>query len=68
MFEVNVGKVDRIFRVIAGVALVVGGFMVEGSVGIVVSVFGLIPLITGLSGRCPAYAMFHINTCPLKRV
>jgi hypothetical protein len=28
---------------------------------------GLVPLITGLVGYCPLYAMLGLNTCPVKR-
>jgi len=27
---------------------------------------GLVPLATGLTGRCPLYAMFGFNTCPVR--
>ncbi|MDX5934308.1 DUF2892 domain-containing protein [Acidithiobacillus thiooxidans] len=28
---------------------------------------GLVPLITGLVGWCPAYTLFGIRTCPLRK-
>jgi hypothetical protein len=27
---------------------------------------GAVPLLTGLSGRCPAYSLFGFSTCPMK--
>ena len=51
----NVGAVDRVLRVLAGTLLVVAaalGFI--SPIGYV----GLIPLLTGLVGYCPAYRLF----------
>lgn len=51
----NVGFVDRAVRVAAGAALAVAaalGFI--SPIGFV----GLIPLLTGLVGYCPAYGLF----------
>ena len=50
----NVGSVDRVLRVLAGTALVAAaalGFI--SPIGYV----GLIPLMTGLVGYCPAYRL-----------
>lgn len=59
----NIGTIDRVLRVLAGIALVVVGFAVlGGTVGIVIGVIGLIPLATGLIGWCPLYSLFHLNT------
>ena len=59
----NEGKVDRTLRIILGVALVslvfVGPETTWGWVG-------LLPLITGLVGYCPAYTVFGINTIATK--
>ena len=59
----NIGSIDRVLRVLAGIALVVVGFAVlGGTVGIVVGVIGLIPLATGLIGWCPLYSLFKLKT------
>ena len=59
----NVGTVDRILRVIAGLALLslvfVGPQTPWGWIG-------LVPLITAAVGFCPAYRIFGIKTCPVK--
>lgn len=60
----NVGGIDRILRVVVGLALVVAA--ATGTVGVWGWV-GVIPLITGLFGFCPAYRLIGLNTCPLKR-
>ena len=57
----NEGNVDRALRVIVGLVLIalvfVGPKTPWGWVG-------LVPLITGLVGMCPIYALLGINTCP----
>ncbi len=63
----NIGKADRIVRVIFGVALIVAGFMTSGTTGMIMGIVGLVPLATSLIGSCPAYSLFHINTCGVKR-
>lgn len=56
----NVGSVDRGLRIVAGVVLLglvfVGPQTPWGWIG-------LVPLLTGLAGRCPAYSIFGLNTC-----
>jgi len=62
----NIGKNDRTLRVVVGCALIVCGVMVTGTAGIVMAAVGLIPLGTGLTGNCPAYSIFGIDTCKTK--
>jgi hypothetical protein len=56
----NVGGIDRILRIIVGLALIaivfVGPKTPWGWIGVV-------PLLTGLFGFCPAYTLLGINTC-----
>lgn len=60
MLSVNVGTVDRALRVIVGLLLIamvfVGPQTAWGWIGIV-------PLVTGLTKRCPAYSLFGVSTC-----
>lgn len=55
----NVGGIDRILRVVAGVGLVtataLGALPLWGWIGI-------IPLVTGLAGFCPLYPMLGVCT------
>jgi Inner membrane protein YgaP-like, transmembrane domain len=47
---------DRVLRVVLGIAMVVIGlFVLKGTTGTVVGIVGLIPLATGLVGFCPLY-------------
>ena len=55
----NEGNIDRVLRVIIGLAAIslvfVGPKTPWGWLGV-------IPLVTGLAGWCPLYAIFQINT------
>jgi len=57
----NVGSLDKILRIIAGIVLiglaVTGLFTPWGYIGIV-------PLATALMGWCPAYTVLGLSTCP----
>jgi hypothetical protein len=56
----NVGTIDRILRVGAGCVLVALAFAEKiGPWGYI----GIVPLLTGLMGNCPAYMLFGIKTC-----
>ena len=58
----NEHNVDRIFRIILGLGLLslvfVGPQTLWGLVG-------LVPLATGLAGRCPLYTIFGVSTCKM---
>lgn len=61
--KANVGGIDRILRIVVGLALIgvaLGGVSVWGWIGVV-------PLATGLIGFCPLYPIFGFNTCPMKK-
>lgn len=59
----NVGSVDRIVRIVIGLAMIaVGFFVLEGTLGTVVGIVGFLPLLTGLAGRCLLYYPFKIDT------
>lgn len=61
----NVGTIERILRVCVGLALVaIAVFATNLSYGWI-GWIGIVPLLTGLLGRCPAYSLFGINTCRL---
>ncbi|GMR02730.1 MAG: hypothetical protein BMS9Abin20_1076 [Acidimicrobiia bacterium] len=59
----NEASWDRIVRIIAGVALIVGGFAAVGGVGAwIMAVIGVVLLVTALVGWCPIYATFRTGT------
>jgi Inner membrane protein YgaP-like, transmembrane domain len=63
---VNVGGIDRILRVVVGIAVLALFFVLEGNARYW-GLLGFVPLLTGLIRYCPAYSMFGLNTCPMKR-
>ncbi len=55
----NVGSTDRVLRVLAGALLVAAaGLGFISPIGYV----GLVPLLTGIVGYCPAYRLFGRRT------
>jgi hypothetical protein len=60
----NEGGIDRALRIVAGLVLIslvfIGPQTPWGWIGVV-------PLVTGLIGWCPAYTLLGLNTCPVKR-
>ena len=60
----NVGTIDRIARIALGALLIslvfVGPQTPWGWIGV-------IPLVTGFVGWCPAYRVLGIRTCPVDR-
>jgi len=54
----NVGKTDKIIRIILGLAILGAGLFLKSWWGAV----GIIPLATGLIGWCPLYLPFGLKT------
>lgn len=57
----NVGKTDKVIRIVLAVALFSLFIFLDGSAkwwGLL----GLVPLATGLMGSCPLYSVFKIST------
>ncbi|MEX1661723.1 DUF2892 domain-containing protein [uncultured Thioclava sp.] len=63
MFKNNVGGIDRILRVVVGLALILGFFLFPTASYRWLFLIGIIPLATGLLGTCGLYSIFGINTC-----
>ena len=55
----NVGTIDRVLRVVIGLALVV--MAATGTIA-AWGYIGVIPLVTGLFGICPLYRLLGIGT------
>jgi Protein of unknown function (DUF2892) len=60
--KANVGGIDRALRIAAGIAILSLFFVPEGPTRWW-ALAGLILLVTGLFGRCPAYLPLGFNTC-----
>jgi O-antigen ligase len=62
--KANVGGIDRILRIVAGLVLI--ALAATGTVG-VWGWLGVVPLATGAIGWCPPYAILGFNTCAMKK-
>ena len=56
----NIGTVDRVLRILVGVFLI--ALAATGTVGWW-GWLGVIPLLTGLVSRCPAYSILGVSSC-----
>jgi len=66
--KANVGGIDRIVRLLAGI-----GLIVVGALGLVASPWNMVAMgaggvftLTALISFCPLYAIFGIKTCSVK--
>jgi drug/metabolite transporter (DMT)-like permease len=68
MFATNVGGIDRVLRIVVGLALIAWFFMDQGT-GFWhwAKLIGIVPLATGLMSSCPLYSILGLSTCPVKR-
>ena len=62
--KTNEGGLDRTLRILVGLVLV--ALTLSGTIGIW-GWIGVVPIVTGALGWCPAYTLLGINTCPAKR-
>lgn len=61
--KINEHPIERVVRVILGVALV--GMAAMGTIG-AWGYIGVVPILTGAMGTCPIYTVFGLSTCPMK--
>jgi hypothetical protein len=59
LFKKNVGKIDRIIRVVVGIILVGNVFY---ALHHPIGWLGVILIVTGILGTCPLYSIIGINT------
>ncbi|MEY2777803.1 MAG: hypothetical protein RLY30_1901 [Pseudomonadota bacterium] len=60
MFQKNMGSIDRILRIIIGIALVAAA--ATGTLG-AWAFIGVVPIVTAALGSCPAYSLIGLRTC-----
>ncbi len=58
----NVGKSDRIFRVVLGISVALAGFYFNSWWGLL----AIVPIATAYLSFCPLYSLFGISTCTTK--
>lgn len=56
--QLNVGKPERVIRVIVGLVIVGVGVYYQSWWGAI----GLVPVLTGIMGWCPPYQLLGIST------
>jgi hypothetical protein len=62
----NVGSLDKTVRIVFGLAILSLWFVLEGQMRYL-ALIGIVPLLTATMGFCPAYTLFGINTCSVKK-
>ena len=62
--KINVGSIDRVLRIIVGLALI--ALTAAGIIG-VWGWIGVIPLLTGIFRFCPAYTLLGMSTCQMDK-
>jgi hypothetical protein len=62
--KTNEGTLDRALRIVVGLVLL--ALALTGTVG-AWGWIGVVPIITGALGWCPAYTLLGISTCPVKQ-
>ncbi|MFN3936144.1 MAG: DUF2892 domain-containing protein [Gemmobacter sp.] len=67
MFKTNVGGIDRILRIVVGLALIAGFFLNSEASMRWLYLLGVIPLATGLLQTCPLYSILGVSTCPTQK-
>ena len=60
MIKPNLGSIDRTIRILAGIGLLALAFVGTQSPW---GYLGLVPLLTGVIGFCPAYCPLGLSTC-----
>lgn len=58
----NVGKTDRIIRLVIGAAVIIAALVYQSWL---LAILGVVALGTGLVGFCGLYKVFGISTCPI---
>ncbi len=61
--KANVGGIDRILRIVLGLAILGAGYSFKSYWGFV----GLVPILTATFRFCPLYPLIGLSTCPLNK-
>jgi hypothetical protein len=59
---INEGVFDRVVRITVGYLLLSSFFLIDGDLKWL-TLIGIAPLATGMTGWCPAYVPFRFSTC-----
>lgn len=64
MFKTNVGSLDRVVRIVIGLALLSLFFLYPNASWHWFALIGVVPLGTAVMGSCPLYSLLGVSTCP----
>jgi len=67
MITKNVGKPDRLVRLVAGAALAYASYTSSGAAAIILGVASAGAILTGLVGFCGLYVLLGVNTCSVDK-
>ncbi len=67
MLTKNVGKPDRVIRIIVGMALGVAAYLTGGTAGLIMGIAAAVALLTGILSWCGLYSLLGINTCRIDK-
>ncbi|SDC18897.1 YgaP family membrane protein [Williamwhitmania taraxaci] len=59
----NVGMIDKVVRIVIGVAILAAGVYYQNWWGLV----GIIPLATAFTGSCGLYGLIGVSTCKTEK-
>lgn len=62
--KTNEGGLDRVLRVVVGLGVLSLAFVGPHTAW---GYLGVIPLLTGVVGFCPLYAILGVNTCGVRK-
>ena len=65
--KANVGSLDKIIRIVLGVAMLALFFIFPDAGWRWWMLIGIVPIATALMGWCPIYRIFGMSTCPVKQ-
>lgn len=70
--KTNEHAIDRVVRVAIGIITLAAAFVFLGAaggsiLGVAVGIVGVVALLTGVVGFCPAYKLVGLSTCPLNK-
>lgn len=63
----NVGGIDRILRIVIGLALIAGFFLNSDGTYSWLYLIGIVPLLTGVFSTCALYSLIGVNTSSVKK-
>jgi len=59
----NIGTVDRVIRIVVGLAILAAGCFYKDWWGLI----GLLPILTAIVRFCPAYVPFGLSSCAVEK-